>query len=211
MTISDCSSILGDVVLGDSISVNGTCLTVTEFSNSDPKASWFKVGVSPETLRRTNLGSLRQGSGVNLERAVSASTRMGGHFVQGHVDTIARILSVTPDGNAFTYRLQPREASVLRYIVEKGYVTLDGASLTITKVQDAEEWFEVMLIPYTQERVVMGKKQAGEDINVEIDVVGKYVEKSVLGYFEGKVGGDSPAILEKMVSRLVDEKLKQKQ
>jgi riboflavin synthase len=195
------------VVLGDSISVNGTCLTVTEFANSDLKSSWFKVGVSPETLRRTNLGSLKQNSKVNLERAVSASTRMGGHFVQGHVDTIAEILSVTPDGNAFTYRLKPRESSVLRYIVEKGYVTLDGASLTITNVQDAEGWFEVMLIPYTQERVVMGGKHQGDAVNVEIDVVGKYVEKSVLGYFEGRGASDTPAVLEKMVARIVDEKM----
>lgn len=207
LTISDCPEILADVALGDSISVNGTCLTVTEFANADAQASWFKVGVSPETLRRTNLGSLKQASKVNLERAVSASTRMGGHFVQGHVDTVATILSVTPDGNAFTYRLKPREAGVLRYIVEKGYVTLDGASLTITNVDDLQGWFEVMLIPYTQERVVMGAKAADDEVNVEIDVVGKYVEKSVMGYFEGREG-DTPAVLEKIVSRLVDEKLK---
>lgn len=181
---------------------------MTEFSNSDLKAAWFKVGVSPETLRRTNLGSLKQNSKVNLERAVSAATRMGGHFVQGHVDTIATILSVTPDGNAFTYRLKPRESSVLRYIVEKGYVTLDGASLTITNVKDAEGWFEVMLIPYTQEKVVMGEKHSNDEVNVEIDVVGKYVEKSVLGYFEGRGGSDIPVALEKLVSKMVDEKLR---
>lgn len=175
---------------------------MTEFEKSS-----FKVGVSPETLRRTNLGSLKKGSGVNLERAVSASTRMGGHFVQGHVDTIASILSATPDGNALTFRLQPRDKSVLRYIVEKGYVTLDGASLTVTQVKDGEDgWWEVMLIAYTQEKVVMAKKRAGDDVNVEVDMVGKYVEKSVAGYFEGRGGGDI-AILEKMVARLVDEKL----
>ncbi|KAF2085041.1 riboflavin synthase alpha chain [Saccharata proteae CBS 121410] len=203
LTISDAEEILGDCHLGDSISVNGTCLTVTHFDKSS-----FKVGVAPETLRRTNLGSLKQGSRVNLERAVSASTRMGGHFVQGHVDTIATILSVTPDGNALTFRLQPRDKSVLKYVVEKGYVTLDGASLTVTKVVDGPEgWWEVMLIAYTQERVVMAGKKAGEDVNVEVDMVGKYVEKSVEGYFDGKAGGDI-AILEKMVNRLVDERLK---
>lgn len=207
LTISNCSDILGDVALGDSISVNGTCLTVTEFANDDLKSAWFKVGVSPETLRRTNLGSLTQDSRVNLERAVSASTKMGGHFVQGHVDTVATIFALTPDGNAFTYRLKPREHTVLRYIVEKGYVTLDGASLTITNVNDKEGWFEVMLIPYTRERVVMGAKESGDEVNVEIDVVGKYVEKSVVGYFEG-LGDGSPAVLEKIVSRLVEEKLK---
>ncbi|OCK96102.1 Lumazine-binding protein [Cenococcum geophilum 1.58] len=202
LTISDAQEILGDANLGDSISVNGTCLTITEFDKST-----FKVGVAPETLRRTNLGSLIQGSRVNLERAVSATTRMGGHFVQGHVDTIATILSVTPDGNALTFRFRPRDPSVLRYIVEKGYVTLDGASLTVTQVQDGlDGWMEVMLIAYTQERVVTAAKKPGEDVNVEVDMVGKYVEKSVAGYFEGKTGGDF-AILEKMVSRIVDEKL----
>ncbi|CAD0083948.1 unnamed protein product [Aureobasidium vineae] len=201
MTISDCSSILGDCVLGDSISVNGTCLTVTEFTPSS-----FKIGAAPETLRRTNLGALSQGSKVNLERAVSAHTRMGGHFVQGHVDTIAEIVSVTADNEAKVFRMQPRDRSVLRYIVEKGYVTLDGASLTITAVDDDQGWFEIMMINYTQAKVVMGKKEKGDTVNVEVDCVGKYVEKSVVGYFEGKAGGE-PAILEKIVSRIVDEKL----
>ncbi|OCT47112.1 Riboflavin synthase [Cladophialophora carrionii] len=208
LTISDCSSILGDAALGDSIGVNGTCLTVTELDESRQS---FKVGVAPETLRRTNLGRLKEGSRVNLERAVLGSTRMGGHFVQGHVDTIASILSVTPDGNALTFRLKPRERDPLRYIVEKGYITLDGASLTITKVNDVEGWFEVMLIAYTQERVVMASKPAGEEVNVEIDIVGKLVEKSVVGYFEGVASRDGeggPAILEKIVGRLVEEKFK---
>lgn len=207
-----------DAHLGDSISVNGTsqqscqacrliwpgtCLTVTEFDKSS-----FKIGCAPETLRRTNLGSLKEGSKVNLERAVSANTRMGGHFVQGHVDTIATIESVTPDGNALTFRFKPRDTSVLRYIVEKGYVTIDGASLTVTKVQDGPDgWWEVMLIAYTQEKVVTASKQPGEDVNVEVDQVGKYVEKSVAGYFEGSANSEF-AILEKMVSKLVDERLK---
>ena len=134
---------------------------------------------------------------------------MGGHFVQGHVDTIATILSVTPDGNSLVFRLQPRDKSVLRYIVEKGYVTLDGASLTVTQVQDGSEgWWEVMLIAYTQERVVMAAKKKGELVNVEVDMIGKYVEKSVQGYLEGTTGGDM-AILEKMVGRIVSEKMKQ--
>ncbi|KAF9697453.1 hypothetical protein EKO04_004793 [Ascochyta lentis] len=203
LTISDCEDILGDAHLGDSISVNGTCLTITEF---DKKS--FKIGCAPETLRRTNLGSLKQGSKVNLERAVSADTRMGGHFVQGHVDTIATIQSVTPDGNALTFRFKPRDPAVLRYIVEKGYVTIDGASLTVTKVEDGPEgWWEVMLIAYTQEKVITAGKKAGEDVNVEVDQVGKYVEKSVAGYFEDGSKGEF-AILEKMVSKLVDERLK---
>jgi riboflavin synthase len=198
LTVSECSSILQDAALGDSISINGTCLTVTAFDEIS-----FKVGVSPETLRRTNLGNLKQGSKVNLERAVSASTRMGGHFVQGHVDTVAEILSVTPDGNSLVFRVQPREKEVLRYVVEKGYVALDGASLTVTKVNDAEAWWEVMLIAYTQERIVTASKKAGDEVNVEIDIVGKYVEKSVQGYFERTQQGN-PAVIEKMIRRIVE-------
>ncbi|EEQ27814.1 Riboflavin synthase alpha chain [Microsporum canis] len=203
LTISDCEEILTDTKLGDSICVNGTCLTVTSFDKSS-----FKVGVAPETLRRTNLGSLKAGSHVNLERSVLATTRMGGHFVQGHVDTTAELLSVTPDGNSLILRMQPKDRSLLRYVVEKGFIALDGTSLTITKVKDGEDgWWEVMLIAYTQERIVTAKKKPGDTINVEIDLVGKYVEKTVQGYFEGQTGGDSAA-LEKMVDRLVEKKLK---
>lgn len=135
---------------------------------------------------------------------------MGGHFVQGHVDTVATISSITPDGNALTFRFSPRDKGILRYIVEKGYVTIDGASLTVTKVEDREDggYWEVMLISYTQEKVVTAAKKVGEEVNVEIDIVGKYVEKSVLGYFEEKVAGGGSAVLEKMVARIVEEKLK---
>lgn len=207
LTISDCASILDDCHLGDSICVNGTCLTVTEFTKDS-----FKVGVAPETLRRTNLGKLTEKSRVNLERALSASTRMGGHIVQGHVDTVATIESITPDGNAYTFRFKPRlgpdGSNVLRYIVEKGFIALDGASLTVTGVNDVEGWFEIMLIAYSQEKVVMMKKQSGEEVNVEIDLVGKLVEKSVQAYFEEGSKTDAPAMLEKMVARLVEEKMK---
>lgn len=135
---------------------------------------------------------------------------MGGHFVQGHVDTVATILSVTPDGNALTFRLQPRDRSLLRYVVEKGFITLDGASLTVTKVVDGPDgWWEVMLIAYTQERIVTAGKKPGEEVNVEVDMVSKYVEKSVSAYFEEKVGGGGdPSVLEKMVARMVEDKLK---
>ncbi|TVY55303.1 Riboflavin synthase [Lachnellula cervina] len=203
LTISNASEILADCHLGDSISINGTCLTVTSFDKSS-----FKVGVAPETLRRTNLGSLKQSSRVNLERAVSATTRMGGHFVQGHVDTVATILKKQPDGNAITFRFQPRDKTVLRYVVEKGYVTLDGASLTVTKVDDEEGWWEVMLISYTQEKVVTASKVSGDEVNVEVDQIGKYVEKAVEGYFSKGSSGE-PAILQKMVERIVEGKLAQ--
>jgi riboflavin synthase len=131
---------------------------------------------------------------------------MGGHFVQGHVDTVATVLKVEPDGNALTFRFQPKDKSVLRYIIEKGFVTLDGASLTVTQVNDGEGWWEVMLIAYTQERVVTASKKPGEEVNVEVDQIGKYVEKSVEAYFSKGSSGE-PAILEKMVQRLVDAKL----
>ncbi|KAL2821075.1 hypothetical protein BJX63DRAFT_379213 [Aspergillus granulosus] len=204
LTISDCEEILTDVHLGDSISVNGACLTVTAFEKN-----WFKVGVAPETLRRTNLGSLTETSKVNLERAVKGETRMGGHIVQGHVDTIAKILAATPDENSLVLRLQPRDITILRYIVEKGFITLDGASLTVTQVKDGEDgWFEIMLIAYTQEKIVTATKKVGDFVNVEIDVVAKYVEKGIEAYFAGTAGGNM-SILEKMVERIVDEKLKQ--
>ena len=129
--------------------------------------------------------------------------------MQGHVDTVAKIVSVTPDGNSLVFRFEPREKEVLRYVVEKGYVTLDGASLTVTAVDDRSGWWEVMLIAYTQERVVMAAKKEGEEVNVEVDMVGKYVEKSVKGYFEGLKGeGSGVGILERMVEKIVDGRMK---
>ena len=126
--------------------------------------------------------------------------------MQGHVDTVATILKVEPDGNALTFRFQPRDKTVLRYVVEKGFVTLDGASLTVTKVDDTEGWWEVMLIAYTQEKVVTASKKPGDEVNVEVDQIGKYVEKAVEGYFSQGSGGQ-PAILQKMVERIVEAKL----
>lgn len=132
---------------------------------------------------------------------------MGGHFVQGHVDTTAAILKITPDGNALTFRFQPKDKAVLRYVVEKGYVTIDGASLTVTKVDDVEGWWEIMLISYTQGKVVTASKKPGEEVNVEVDQIGKYVEKVVEGYFSKGSSGE-PAILQQMVERFVDARLK---
>ena len=126
--------------------------------------------------------------------------------MQGHVDTVASILRVTPDGNSLVFRLRPREESALRYVVEKGYVTLDGASLTVTRVDDGEGWFEVMLIAYTREKVVTAAKGEGKLVNVEIDMVGKCVEKSVRAYFEDTQRGEA-AVLEKMVEKIVGEKV----
>lgn len=186
---------------------SGTCLTITQL----PSADSFKVGIAPETLRRTNLGALAQHSAVNLEPALLPGTRLGGHFLQGHVDTTARIAEKRADGNAVTLRLVPKAQGVLRYIVEKGYVALDGTSLTVTAVKDGGEgWFEIMLIAYTQERVVVAKKEVGDEVNVEVDMVGKYVEKSVAGYFEGAGGSGNVTVLERMVGRILEEKMKGK-
>ncbi|KAI1416067.1 Lumazine-binding protein [Hypoxylon sp. FL1857] len=195
------SKLLEDAQLGDSISINGVCLTATSITQT-PTPS-FKVGIAPETLRLTNLGALAKDSRVNLERAVRADTRMGGHFVQGHVDTIAEIVRVAHDGNALTFRFAPRALDVLRYIVYKGYVALDGTSLTITKVDDAEGWFEVMLIAYTQEKVVIAQKKAGDTVNVEVDVLAKYAEKSMAGYLGAQGEILVKPILEEMVENLV--------
>lgn len=184
--------------------MNGVCLTVTSFT---PKA--FTVGVAPETLRITNLGDLREQSNVNLERAVRSDTRMGGHFVQGHVDTTAEILSVEKDGDALTYRFRPTNQDMLQYIIFKGFIALDGTSLTVTQVNDAEGWFEVMLIVYTQTRVVIAQKKAGETINIEVDMMAKYAQKSLAGILGGKSDTSIP-LLEKMVERIVAQKLNEK-
>lgn len=172
ITIGGASSILSDCNFGDSISTNGVCLTVTEFDSNS-----FKVGVAPETLVRTNLGSLKEGSRVNLERAVAGHTRFGGHFVQGHVDTTASITERKVDENSLRLRFKPQNPEVLVYIVEKGFIALDGTSLTVTAVDD--ETFSVMLIAYTQEKVIISSKQVGESVNVEVDLMGKLVEKQI--------------------------------
>ncbi|KAK4171852.1 putative riboflavin synthase alpha chain [Triangularia setosa] len=202
ITLPLTSTLLADCHLGDSIAINGVCLTVTSFSPTSPPS--FTVGIAPETLRLTNLGSLGPSSRVNLERAVRADTRMGGHFVQGHVDTTAAILSKTPDGNAITFRFSPKSKDVLRYIVYKGFIALDGASLTVTKVNDEEGWWEVMLIAYTQEKIVTAKKEVGETVNVEVDMTAKYVEKSIQGYLAGMMeDGQGFPWLQKTVERIV--------
>ena len=207
ITLPQKSTLLSDAQLGDSIAVNGVCLTATTLTPTVPS---FTVGVAPETLRVTNLGNLTPGSRVNLERAVRADTRMGGHFVQGHVDMVARIADVRADGSALTVRFQPEDRTWLRYIVHKGFIALDGTSLTITEVNDDEGWFEIMLISYTQEKVVLAQKGVGETVNVEVDMMAKYAEKSMAGYLTGKGEGAGVALLEKLVRGIVDEKLKTK-
>lgn len=133
---------------------------------------------------------------------------MGGHFVQGHVDTTAEILSVEADGNALTFRFQPKNRDMLRYIVYKGFIAIDGTSLTVTKVNDEEAWWEVMLIAYTQERVVVAQKKKGHSVNVEVDMMAKYAEKSLGGVPSSTPGGLATfPYIEKIVERLVAQSL----
>ncbi|KAK9370712.1 hypothetical protein V1509DRAFT_616614 [Lipomyces kononenkoae] len=205
IVITDCPLILEDAHLGDSIAVNGTCVTITDFNSKD-----FKVGVAPETLRRTNLGGLRPGDKVNLERAVAGHVRFGGHFVQGHIDTTATILSITPDGNALTFWFQPRDSSVLRFIVEKGFIAVDGASLTVIDVDETDrKAFSVMLISYTQEKIITSKKQVGDTVNIEVDLMGKLLEKQVTLQIENQLKGQLNSTMTGLVEKIVDSKLKE--
>ncbi len=174
-----------DLKLGDSIAVNGACLTVTRFD-----ANGFTVGLSPETLRRTNLGELKAGQRVNLERALRLSDRMGGHFVQGHVDGVGLILDRRREGDAIVLRFS-LPSGISRFVVEKGFIAVDGISLTVTGC--GEGWFAVSLIPFTQQAVTLGEKRVGEKVNLEVDIIGKYVE-SLLSRREAH-RGISPELL----------------
>ena len=163
------SLVLDDLGLGDSIAVSGVCLTVTRLSDSG-----FSVDVVPETLRRTTLGSLGAGDPVNLERSLAANGRFGGHVVQGHVDGTASIESVVPEGEASLVRFAAPPA-LMRYVVEKGFVAVDGISLTV--VDCGERSFRVTLIPYTRENTAMRARREGDRVNIEVDIMAKYVEK----------------------------------
>ncbi|XP_060188231.1 riboflavin synthase-like [Lycium barbarum] len=165
--------ILDDINLGDSISVNGTCLTVADF---DAQKLEFSVGLAPETLRKTSLIELEKGSLVNLERALRPSTRMGGHFVQGHVDGTGEIVELKPEGDSLWVKVKTGK-ELLRYIVPKGFIAVDGTSLTVVDVSDEEECFNFMLVAYTQQNVVIPMKKVGQKVNLEVDILGKYVER----------------------------------
>ncbi|KAI5071698.1 hypothetical protein GOP47_0013949 [Adiantum capillus-veneris] len=175
MTIN-ASVALDGVKLGDSIAVNGTCLTVTRFDQSS-----FSVGLAPETLRRTSLGEVTPGFYVNLERSLQPTSRMGGHFVQGHVDGTGTIVSLNKEGDSLWVKVRT-SVDVLRYIVPKGYIAVDGTSLTIVDVFDDELAFSFMLVAYTQQKIVIPLKAVGSKVNLEVDIVGKYVERLLAGY-----------------------------
>ncbi|HJG58299.1 riboflavin synthase [Corynebacterium xerosis] len=168
-----CELAVSDAKLGDSIAVNGVCLTVAEFDDEG-----FTADVMQESLDRTSLGGLAVGSPVNLERAVAAGARLGGHIVQGHVDGTGAIVSRTPGEHWEVVRISlPDELD--RYVVEKGSIAVDGTSLTVSAVggDDGARWFEVSLIPTTLADTVLGTLDAGATVNLEVDVVAKYIEK----------------------------------
>ena len=168
LTVS-AEKILSDMHIGDSIAVNGTCLTVCGFGQHS-----FSADVMPETMRRTNLGDLKAGSPVNLERAMAANGRFGGHIVSGHIDGTGRIQSLKKEKNAVWVQISANP-DVLKYIVEKGSVAIDGISLTVAKISVQD--FSVSIIPHTGEETILLKKKPGDTVNLECDIIAKYVEK----------------------------------
>jgi riboflavin synthase len=168
--------VTADAEHGASIAVNGVCLTVVEHASGAD--GWFSVDVMGETLARTSLGALSAGDPVNLERAMAASSRFGGHIVQGHVDGTARIVARTP-GDRWEVVRFTLPADLARYVVEKGSITVDGVSLTVSDVGSGQDgdWFEVSLIPTTLALTTLGHKEVGDVVNLEVDVLAKYVER----------------------------------
>lgn len=163
--------VLQDVKLGDSISTNGVCLTVTEFSNKS-----FIVDVMAETMRKSGLGSLRKGDKVNLERALAVGDRLGGHLVSGHIDGTGTIKNLQREDNAIWITIET-SPDILRYIVLKGSIAIDGVSLTVAYVDN--KVFKVSIIPHTQDETTLTKKSKGEKVNLECDMIGKYIEKFI--------------------------------
>ncbi len=161
--------VLSDLKVGDSIAVNGACLTVV---GRDGESFW--VQLSPETLRRTNLGRLRPGERVNLERAVPVGGRLGGHIVQGHVEAVSEILAVEPEGEALKMRFSVPQG-LGPYIVPKGFVAVDGVSLTVVDVN--AQSFSAAVIPFTRAQTTLGLKGPGDLVNIETDILGRYVER----------------------------------
>lgn len=161
--------VLDKTKIGDSICTNGVCLTVTDINGDS-----FEADVMAETLRRSNLGKLSIGSKVNLERALSLETRLGGHIVSGHIDGIGEVISLVKEDNATWVSIKASK-ELLKYIVFKGSIAIDGISLTVAYVDS--EIFKVSIIPHTGDETILLKKKCGETVNLECDVIGKYVEK----------------------------------
>jgi len=164
---------MNDVALGDSIAVNGVCLTVIEMTGSS-----FAADVSAETLRLTSLGKLGTGSPVNLEKALTLQTRLGGHMVSGHVDALGKILERRDDARSVWFKVEA-PANLAKYIVHKGSITVDGTSLTVNAVDGNE--FELNIVPHTAQETIMSGYQPGTEINLEVDIIGRYLERLLLG------------------------------
>ncbi|MGX6512412.1 riboflavin synthase [Rhodococcus sp. SJ-2] len=166
--------VTADAKHGDSIAVNGVCLTVVDVVDTDS----FTTDVMQETLNRSSLEDLAAGSRVNLERAAAVNSRLGGHIVQGHVDGTGSVLLLTPSENWTVVRIS-LPASIARYVVEKGSITVDGVSLTVSALggEPGDEWFEISLIPTTLSLTTLGGAEAGTTVNLEVDVIAKYVER----------------------------------
>jgi riboflavin synthase len=161
--------VLEDAKIGDSIAVNGVCLTATSISGNV-----FTADVMHETLNRSSLAGAKSGTPVNLERAMPADGRFGGHIVAGHVDGVGTIVQIVPDDNAVIYTIEA-DASILHYIVEKGSIAIDGISLTVAQVTERD--FTVSVIPHTAQQTILRSKKPGDPVNLENDIIGKYVEK----------------------------------
>lgn len=158
------------MTIGESLAINGVCLTVQQVEGDK-----LYFDAVPETLRRTNLGDLKPGDLVNLERPLTPESRLGGHFVQGHIDTTARLIEIRDEGNACVLKFQLDDASYIRYIVPKGSIAIDGISLTVVDV--GKDWFTVWIIPHTWQVTNLQRRQLGERVNIETDILARYVEK----------------------------------
>ena len=169
-----CSTVLGDAQVGSSIAVNGCCLTAVALDDG-----WWAADAQRETLDRTTLGGLQPGDPVNLERPVRLADRLGGHLVQGHVDAVGSVSARYPEPDGSTRLTVRAPEALLRYVVEKGSVTVDGVSLTVANVDD--QGFTVALIPHTLAVTTLGTRQPGDGVNLEVDVLAKYVERLMMG------------------------------
>jgi riboflavin synthase len=179
--------VASDATHGDSISVNGCCLTVAELGDEGT----FSADVMAESLARTSLGDLDEGAEVNLERAMAAGARMGGHIVQGHVDGTARLIDRTPSEHWELVRFALPDG-LARYLVEKGSITVDGVSLTVVEIADEPDgsWFSVSLIPTTLADTTLGSRRPGDRVNLEVDVLAKYVERLLSAHKDSTPEGD---------------------
>ncbi|MBO9606396.1 MAG: riboflavin synthase [Paenibacillaceae bacterium] len=177
--------ILEDVAIGDSIAVNGVCLTVIAYDEAS-----IQLDVMPETFRQTNLRRLHIGDRVNLERAMAGKSRFGGHIVQGHVDGTGTVTARKPEENAVVFTIAPDDPGLLRYVIPRGSITLDGISLTVIRVTETQ--LAVSIIPHTLAQTILQTKQPGDTVNIEYDVLGKYVER-LLGFGASESAGAAGA------------------